>query len=326
MILVRTPFRISLFGGGSDYPEWYRDNESIVVGMAIKKYSYIIARKLPGFFSYKSRLMYSKIETVNDNNDIEHNLIRESLKYMGIDYGVEVCHYSDLPSRSGIGSSSTFTVGMINAISSLNFRGYSNLELANAAIDIERNILKETGGHQDQIWAAYGGFNKLVFNHRGFSVNPILIPESFEKDLCSHMILVFTGQDRVSGHIAASYCRNIDSLKKKLIQNQELAHRALEAIRAQDITQIGLLLHEAWNLKKSQSDSISNPTIDSIYEVARSYGAIGGKLLGAGGGGFLLLVFDSKDDKLKAGKELGYLTQVDIEIDYDGSKLLYFER
>lgn len=325
MIITRTPFRISLFGGGTDYPEWYKYHGGLVIGMAINKYSYILARKLPQFFNYKTRISYSKIETVSDNRDIEHRLVNSCIQYLGMDEGLEICHYADLPSKTGIGSSSSFTVGLVNALNCLQYKQDSKQKLAETAIHIERTLLQETGGHQDQIWAAFGGINEIIFDHRGFSVNRLILRQSFEKELENSLLLVYTGIERVSGQVAATYIKNIDRIKEKMIKIRELADEAISCIRHEDIIRLGLLLRESWEQKKSQSEGISNPQIDSIFNIAMQNGAIGGKLLGAGGGGFLLFVVEPQN-KSRLTKALAPLTQLDVEIDHEGSKVLYVER
>ena len=290
MIVTRTPYRISFFGGGTDYPGWYRQEGGVVISTSIDKYCYINCRHLPPFFGHKYRIVYSAIENVMEPSEIQHPAVREVLKYMGCDKGLEIHHDGDLPARSGLGSSSSFTVGLLHALKAMSGTQISHDSLAKQAIHIEQNLIKESVGSQDQVAAAYGGFNKIDFHCSGdFSVTPIILPEPRLRDLQDHLMLFFTGFSRIASEIAQSQIQNISARHTELTEMMQMANEALSVLQATgSLDDFGALLHEGWCLKKSLSNRISNPDLDHIYEAARAAGAIGGKLLGAGGGGFML--------------------------------------
>lgn len=286
MIIARTPYRISFFGGGTDYPVWYKENGGAVLSSTIDKYCYLTVRYLPPFFEHRYRVVYSKIESLKEISEIEHPSVRECLRFMDMSEGVEVHHDGDLPARSGIGSSSAFTVGLLYALHALKNTIPSKMELAREAIYVEQERIKEIVGSQDQIACTFGGLNKVIFTSDGIKVNPIKMEGwgSFENSL----MLVYTGQVRNAEVIASAY--NFDP--GRLNAMQSMVDDAINLLVRGNILGFGKLLDETWKLKKGLASAISNPAIDALYQAALKAGAIGGKLCGAGGGGFLLLLVD----------------------------------
>lgn len=327
MIISRTPFRISLFGGGSDYPTWYRQHGGAVLGMAIDKYCHISVRRLPPFFEHKHRIVYSRVELVKEFDEIQHPAAREILRDMRIDSGLEVHHDGDLPARSGLGSSSSFTVGLLNALYALKGRHISKAELAREAIRIEQDVIRENVGSQDQIWAAYGGLNRIDFNlDDTFAVTPVVLPLQRRLELQSSIMMFFTGLSRIASEVAGAKIANMDRKKRHIKTMTSMVDESLAVLNdpTRPLTEIGELLHEAWMLKRDLTDKVSTPVIDEIYEAGRSAGAVGGKLLGAGGGGFM--VFFVPPDKRAAVRErLSKLINVSFAIDNGGSRIMLYE-
>lgn len=327
MIISRTPFRVSLFGGGTDYPDWYREHGGAVVGFAIDKYCYISLRRLPPFFEHRHRVVYSKIETVNEIAEIQHPSVRACLGELGIEYGAEIHHDGDLPARSGLGSSSSFTVGLLNALHALNGCMTNKRALALEAIRIEQELIGENVGSQDQVWAAYGGINHVVFQPDGnIDVRPLVIPTARAERLLGSLILFFTGVSRFASEVAAKQIHNIRSRQVDLKAVGSLTADALDLLHADggDLDDLGRMLHESWLIKRSLSDAVSTPEVDEIYRIAREAGALGGKLLGAGGGGFMLFyVPPDRQDAVRAG--LSTLIEVTFGVDRDGSKIVVYE-
>jgi len=326
MIISRTPFRVSFFGGGSDYPQWYRSHGGSVLATAIDKYCYISCRRLPPFFAYKHRLVYRTQETVNQISEIEHPAVRGVFSYFGWDEGVEIHHDGDLPARSGLGSSSAFTVGLINALRAMQGRLIAKEELGNLAIHIEQDVIKENVGSQDQITAAYGGFNRIDFRRDGaIEVLPIILPTQRLAAFKSHLMLVFTGFARLASEVAKT---KIENLGKRAEEVHRLAAMVDEGVgilaSERPITDFGELLHEAWTNKRKLSDAVTTDAIDHIYADARDAGAIGGKLLGAGGGGFmLLLVPPAKQEAVR--KRLGKFVNVPFDFEISGSRIVLYQ-
>jgi D-glycero-alpha-D-manno-heptose-7-phosphate kinase len=291
MVITSTPLRISFFGGGTDYPVWYRENGGSVLSTTINKRCYITCRRLPPFFEYHSRVSYSKVENVVNNDAIQHPSVRACLQYMGVSDGVEIHHVADLPARSGLGTSSAFTVGLLLGLYALRNQMRDKQALATEAIHVERDLLQEAVGAQDQVSAAYGGFNRINFNTDGsVEVNRILTGPNRLAELESHLALYFTGFSRTASEIAQEQLRVTPHKKQELNMMLQLVNEA-EAIIAgpsRSLDEFGRLLHESWQIKRSLTPKISTATIDEIYEAGRSAGALGGKLLGAGGGGFML--------------------------------------
>lgn len=327
MIISRTPFRISFFGGGTDYPTWYRQHGGAVLAGTIDKYCYLTCRYLPPFFEHRLRVVYSKIENCQTVDEITHPAVRETLRYLNIDRGVEIHHDGDLPARSGMGSSSAFTVGLLNALYALKGQMPSKQQLAQESIHIEQEILKETVGSQDQVLAAYGGLNHVTFLPNGeFSVRPITLTKECIRELNSHLMLFYTGIKRTASDIAQSYVPEIDAKRRQLRIMKDLVEESLEILnRNQDLTSFGSLLHEAWQVKRSLSAKVSNSQVDELYEQARSAGAIGGKLTGAGGGGFLLL-FVPPERQTKVREALNKLIYVPFKFEFSGSQIIFCDR
>ena len=324
MIISKTPFRMSLFGGGTDYPDWYRINGGSVVGTAIDKYCYISVRYLPPFFEHKHRIVWSNIELINEVDEIRHPAVRAILNKMNIEKGMEIIYNADLPARSGLGSSSSFSVGLLNALNVLQGRCYSKDELAKEAIHIEQDVMKEAVGSQDQIWASYGGLNRIDFHRNGnFQVSPLNLTTEIETSLASSLMLFFTGFSRSAPLIAQ---KKIDNFKKKdgeLRAIQEMCNEAIKILnKKQDpIADLGGLLNEAWHFKRQLADGVTTPAIDEIYTAGCEAGALGGKLLGAGGGGFIVFVVRPQNQS-KVRERLKNLIHVSFQFDTDGSRII----
>ncbi|MBM3599265.1 MAG: kinase [Alphaproteobacteria bacterium] len=327
MIISRTPFRVSLFGGGSDYPPWYRQHGGAVLGMTINKYCYITIRPLPPFFEHRHRIVYSRIELVKTTSEIDHPSVRAVLTEMNIREGLEIHHDGDLPARSGLGSSSSFTVGLLNALNAYEGRMMSKKRLADEAIRIEQDVIKENVGSQDQVWAAYGGLNRINFRtDDSIGVVPIITDDRKRHQLQESMLLFFTGLARNASTIAGDKIANLEKKAQQIrtmVQMVDEAQAILQNPR-RSINEIGQLLHDSWQLKRELAASITSSTIDDIYEAGRKAGAIGGKLLGAGGGGFMLF-FVEPDKRPSVIKALGKLIPVPVEIGRDGSRIIVYE-
>jgi len=326
MIISKTPFRISFFGGGTDYPVWYRENQGAVLSTTIDKYCYITIRYLPPFFPHKHRIVYSKIEMVNDINEILHPAVRATLQFLNIDKGIEIHHDGDLPAKTGLGSSSSFTVGLLKSLYALKGVIPSKLQLAKEAIHIERDILKESVGAQDQVAAAFGGFNKISFaGNDEIKIEPITLTEARIKELESHLVLYFTGFSRYASEVAKTQIEKTPDRKRELTLMYQMVDTAVNILNDENknILEFGKLLNETWQLKKSLTDKISTPEIDDIYQRALEVGAVGGKLLGAGGGGFLLLFIPPEKQK-KVREEFKNLLEVKFHFEKGGSRIIYY--
>jgi D-glycero-alpha-D-manno-heptose-7-phosphate kinase len=327
MIISRTPFRVSLFGGGTDYPDWYRNNGGAVIGMTIDKYCYLSVRYLPPFFEHKHRVVWSNIELVNEVSDIEHPAVRAILEEHGAETGLEISYNADLPARSGLGSSSSFSVGLLNALNALKGRMSSKKELADEAIRIEQDIMKEAVGSQDQIWAAYGGLNRIDFNKDdSYEVSPMIMSGKNRRELQSSFMLFFTGFSRFASVLAEKQIANFDKKEKELQTLGSFCEDANRILQQKGgvVQELGTLMHEGWMLKRELAEGVTTPAIDDIYNAGLEAGALGGKLLGAGGGGFMLFLVGP--GKQKAVREkLKDLIHVNFEIDTGGSKIVVFE-
>jgi D-glycero-alpha-D-manno-heptose-7-phosphate kinase len=324
LIIVRAPYRISFFGGGSDYPDWFNNgNKGEVISSTINKYIYITCRELPNFFRHNYRIVYSKIENVKKINDIKHNAVKSLLTHFDIKKGLEIHYDGDLPSRSGMGSSSSFVVGLTHALKYMNAEKINKKILASESINFERNLMKENVGWQDQIACSYGGFNNIVFQNNSFKVKPINCSKKFILNLNQNLYLMYTGINRTAQKIANSYTDKLNSNKKRNIKRMlEIANDAKKIIRSGNADDFGSLLHETWMEKKYLSNSISNRKIDEIYTNGIKNGANGGKLLGAGGGGFILFYVK----KEKKDKFLHYFKNkpiMHIKLNNNGSKIIY---
>lgn len=325
MIISRTPFRMSFFGGGTDYPAWFEHNPGAVLATTINKYCYITCRYLPPFFDHKSRIIYSKMEHVSEINEIDHPAVREVLRYLDIHKGIEIHHDGDLPARTGLGSSSSFTVGLLNSLYALLGRMTSKSKLTEEAIYIEQQMCHENVGCQDQALAAYGGFNFIEFGgSQLLQVNKVIIPSDRLQRFQDHLMLFFTGFSRTASVIAAHQIKNIPKKKAELKTMHEMAVHGLELLKEDRLKEFGGLLDEGWQIKRKLSDKISTPKIDEIYDAAKSSGAIGGKLLGAGGGGFVLLFVPPQNQK-KVREKLKDLLLVPFEFESLGSQIIFYQ-
>jgi D-glycero-alpha-D-manno-heptose-7-phosphate kinase len=324
MIISRTPFRLSFFGGGTDYPGWYRKHGGAVLAATIDKYCYITARYLPPFFEHRYCIIYSKMEYCQAVEEIGHPAVREVIKFLKIDRGLEIHHDADLPARSGMGSSSAFTVGLLHALHALSGRMTSKQQLAIESVHLEQEILKETVGSQDQVLAAYGGLNHVSFMEHGeIAVRPVTIAAERMRELNAHLMLFYTGIKRTAATVADTYVSDIDSRRRQLRIMKDLVDESLAVLNSRhDLTPFGELLHEAWQAKRSLSASVSNSDVDDLFQSAISAGAIGGKLTGAGGGGFLLLfVPPERQDRVRAS--LNKLIHVPFKFEFSGSQILF---
>ncbi|GAB4186642.1 MAG: GHMP kinase [Thalassobaculales bacterium] len=327
MIVSRTPFRLSLFGGGTDYPRWYRQHGGKVLGMAIDKYCYITIRHLPPFFEHRHRIVYSRIELVREVDEIIHPAVRAVFKEMGIFEGLEVHHDGDLPARSGLGSSSSFTCGLLNALYALQGRMVTRQHLAEETIRIEQEVIGEAVGSQDQIWAAYGGLNRIDFRPDGsFEVTPVIVPARRRQELERSLMLFFTGLSRNASEVAAKKIDNLDRRAAHLERMAAMVEEAQAILQSgsRPLADIGRLLHEGWMLKRELSEGVTTPHIDEIYEAAREAGAVGGKLLGAGGGGFMAF-FVEPARRQSVRNRLRHLISVPFQISPGGSRIMLYE-
>jgi D-glycero-alpha-D-manno-heptose-7-phosphate kinase len=326
MIISRTPFRISFFGGGTDYPAWYREHPGAVLGTTIDKYCYITCRYLPPFFDHWSRVIYSRVENVRTLDEIQHPSVRECLRAMNIRHGVEIHHDADLPARTGLGSSSAFTVGLLHALHALQGRMCSKMELAMSAIHVEQNLIRENVGSQDQVLTAWGGLNRVDFqgDHQ-IRVTPIILSRERLQALQDHLMLVFTGFVRTASDIAEAQIQATPYRHRELGLLYDMVDEATRLLsEGTALEDFGKLLHEAWTLKRSLTDRISTSAIDDLYDSAREAGAIGGKLLGAGGGGFMLL-FVRPDDQPAVRQRLRHLLHVPFAFESMGSQIIYYD-
>lgn len=327
MIISRTPYRISYFGGGTDYHSWYQQHGGAVLTSTINHYCYLNCRFLPPFFEYKTRVSWSKLELVNTNNQISHPAVRAILNTFNINSGVEIQHQGDLPARSGLGTSSAFTVGLLYALYRMLDKPITKKQLACEAVHLERDIMQENVGVQDQIETAYGGINKINISPDGhFDVIPLNLSAKRQKDLQEHLLLFFTGVSRTASDIAADQIKCIPNKKAIMQEMQRMVDEACLLLKSNtDICEFGRLLDETWQLKRSISDYISPSYIDEIYAKARRAGAIGGKLLGAGGGGFMLF-FVKPEQQADFLQQLSDLLVVPFNFENNGSQIIFEEK
>jgi len=330
VIITRTPYRLSFFGGGTDYPEWFEKHAGLIISSAFQKYCWISVRELPPFFNHNSRFVYSVTEEVVANDQVKHPGIRSCLQLLDFKDGIEVHYDGDLPSMSGIGSSSSFTVGLLHALYSYKSQMLSKRMLAQNAIHIERDIEKQNVGLQDQIMASYGGL-QIISLKKGqpFRVDPLILPKEYENELAAHVMIGFTGKSRLSSEVASKKVSNISAGKvdNQLSDILDIARKGLEEFtKNADFKNIGQLIHQTWLIKKTLTDSLSNSSINTLYDVAIKNGAWGGRLLGAGEGGFFMLIAPPEaHKKIKAA-----LPQVKVwvpyTIDHEGTKVVLYER
>ena len=326
MIITKTPHRISFFGGGTDYPSWYLKNGGKVLGAAIDKYCYLIVRELPPFFEHKHRIVYSRMENVSAIEEIAHPSVKAVLKRMKYQKGISIHHDGDIPARSGMGSSSAFTVGLLNAMYTLEGRAISKDDLGELAIDVEQNDIKENVGSQDQIFAAHGGFNRVEFlPSREIVVSPVVMKPENARALEQRLMLVFTGLSRNASDIAQEQIANVGRNAAELARMAGLVDEAYGLITAPkpDLPAFGRLLNETWKMKRALSSKISSSHIDGIHEAALKAGAEGGKLLGAGGGGFMLFSAEPERQAQVRGALKGLLL-IPFKFEYFGSQIIYY--
>lgn len=326
MIISRTPYRISFFGGGTDYPVWYRENGGAVLGTAIDKYCYITCRCLPPFFEHKHRIVYSQTELVQDINEIRHPAVRETLRFMEITEGMEIHHDGDLPARTGLGSSSSFTVSLLHALYALKGITPSKMQLARDAIYIEQNLMKENVGSQDQVLAAFGGLSRIDFSGEdNIQIKGITIKQERLELLQNHLMLFFSGVSRTASVVAGEQIKEIPNKKRELSEMHRMVDEAINILNGdRDLLEFGKLLHENWQLKRSLTNKISTPYTDFLYETATRAGATGGKLLGAGGGGFILF-FVKPELQPKVREALDGALFVPFRFESSGSQIIFYE-
>jgi D-glycero-alpha-D-manno-heptose-7-phosphate kinase len=327
MITTRTPLRISFFGGGTDYPVWYREHGGSVLATTIDKSCYITCRWLPPFFEYHSRVTYTKFENVSDNDKIQHPSVRACLQFLGMDGGVEIHHIADLPARAGLGTSSAFTVGLLLGLYALRNQMRDKHALASDAIFVEQQIIQEAVGAQDQVSAAFGGFNRINFHtDGGIDVRPVMTSNSRVADLEQHLALYFTGFSRTASEIAQEQIRMTPQRTTELRMIHQLVDEAESIITnpSRSLDEFGRLLHEGWKLKRTLTQTISNSEIDTIYDAGLSAGALGGKLLGAGGGGFMLF-FVPPERRQALRRRLEKLLCIPFSFCTEGSHVVLYE-
>ena len=327
MIISRTPFRVSFFGGGTDYPTWYREHGGAVLATSINRYCYLSCRFLPPFFEHTSRIVWSQIERVMSNSEIQHPVVRAVLEFMQIREGVEIHHDGDLPSRTGLGSSSAFTVGLLHALHALKGQMMSKMDMARDAVHVEQVLLKESVGVQDQIATAFGGFNRVDINpDDSFAVRPVILPPGRLAELQSHILMFYTGVSRLSSEVAKEHIAQIPRKTPELHRMREMVDQAVGILSSgADINDFGRLLHEAWQIKRTLSSKVAPGFVDDIYDKARAAGAVGGKLLGAGGGGFMIF-FAPPERHPAIIDALDHLLMVPIEFEYGGSQIIFYDQ
>lgn len=325
MIITRTPFRMSFFGGGTDMEEYFRENGGAVISTTFDKFCYVNVRHLPRFFEWSTELTYSKIEKVSDINDIQHPAIREAMKMLDM-HEIRLTYEADLPARSGLGTSSSFAVGMLNAFYALKGKYADKKKLADEAIYLERVLCDEAGGWQDQIAASYGGFNRINFGPDGFQVLPIIIAPERKKQLNDNLMMFFTGFTRFSSEVQkANQVGNKEDKKRQLKKMYDLVDEAEQVLvdKNRDLDDFGRLLDITWNLKRTTGSAISTDSIDGLYARGKEAGALGGKLLGAGGGGFIVF-YVQPDKQSTVRKAMADLMYIPFEFENSGTKVIHY--
>jgi len=323
MIISRTPYRISFLGGGTDYPQWYREHGGAVLSTTINRYCYITCRYLPPFFAHKHRIVYSIIEDAMTIDEIRHPAVRECLRFMKIEEGMEIHHDGDLPKQSGLGTSSSFTVGLLNALHALRGETTTPLQLAQEAIHVERDLCGDRVGSQDQVATSFGGFNRIRFlQNDEFEIDPISMSGERFRLFQQHFMLFFTGFSRIASDIAKEQLANIPEKKPELRAMHDMVEEGVRILTGHgNLDAFGHLLNEGWRLKKTLSGKISTGAIDAMYHEARKAGALGGKITGAGGGGFLLL-FVPPTHQAAVRKALPSYMNVPFSFESSGSQLI----
>ena len=324
MIITKTPFRMSFFGGGTDMESFFMENGGAVLSTTFDKYCYVNVRHLPRFFDYSTELSYAKIERVTDVNDIQHPAIREAMKMLDM-HEIRLTYEADLPARSGLGTSSSFAVGMINAFYALKGQYADKKKLADAAIYLERELCKEAGGWQDQIAASYGGFNRINFNSDGYEVLPLIINPERKRQLNNNLMMFFTGFTRFSSDVQKANASNkadkVNQLKEMLALVDEAEKVLVD--KQSDLDEFGRLLDHTWRIKRKTGNTVSTNSIDELYDKGLKAGALGGKLLGAGGGGFLVFYVEpDKQEKVK--KAMEDLLYIPFEFEDGGTRVIHY--
>lgn len=323
MVITRTPFRMSFFGGGTDYESFFREYGGSVISTTFDKYCYVTVRHQPRFFDYTNQVTYNVIERTQSVDEIDHPVVRNAMKLLDMQE-LRVSYDADLPARSGLGSSSSFAVGLLNGFHALKGKGKDKHLLAEEAIHVERVLCQESGGWQDQIAVAYGGLNRIDFSSEGFSVNPLIVSNARKQLLNDHLMLYFTGFSRTSSDIAKAQVSAMGKKRQDLLEMLKLVDECEKILTGKgDICEFGRLLNYHWDLKRGLTDRVTNEAIDTLYDRAMKAGAIGGKLLGAGGGGFLLL-FAEPDRQPAVRKAMGSMLRVPFKFENDGTRVLYY--
>lgn len=324
MIITKTPFRMSFFGGGTDMEEFFKENGGAVLSTTFDKYCYVTVRHLPRFFDYSTEIAYSKIERVTDRSDINHPAVREAMKMLDM-HEIRLTYEADLPARSGLGTSSSFAVGMLNAFYALKGKYASKKQLADDAIYLERVLCNEVGGWQDQIAASFGGLNKIVFNSDGYDVLPVIMSPERKRELNENLLMFFTGFTRFSATVQQANGLNQKEKEKQLLEMASLVDEAEQVLtnKNSSLDEFGRLLDHTWKLKRQTGKAVSTNHIDELYQKGINAGALGGKLLGAGGGGFL--VFYVPKEKQAAVKEaLKELLYIPFEFENGGTQVIHY--
>ncbi|MEA5040618.1 D-glycero-alpha-D-manno-heptose 7-phosphate kinase [bioreactor metagenome] len=322
MVITQVPFRMSFFGGGTDFPAFYKEHGGKVISSSIDKYCYVSVRHLPPFFDYSNEITYSVKERVKTVGEIKHPAIREAMKYLDM-HDLTVNYDADLPARSGLGTSSSFAVALLLSFYALKGKYIDKKRLAEEAIYLERVLCRESGGVQDQIAAAYGGLNKITFGADGFEISPIVISNERKQQLNDNLMMFFTGFSRFSFTIQANHEKAIKTKEQPLLEMLSLVDEAEKSIISGDLDDFGRLLDYTWQLKRGLNNAVSTEDIDRFYHTARDAGALGGKLLGAGGGGFLLLYVQSEKQE-SVRRALSDLKEIPFRFETGGARILYY--
>jgi len=323
MIISKTPFRISLIGGGTDFPNYYKDFPGLVIGGTINKYCYVTARFLPNVFNYKHRIVWSKNEVVKNNNEIIHPTVKAVFNYLKITKGLEIHYQGDLQKNSGLGTSSSFCVGLINSLKKLHNQKTNKKDLAKASIEIEQKYMKEKCGSQDQIWASYGGFNSIKFRNNNFNVKKLNISVGKLNLLSKNLFLIYTGINKFSHNIEKDKLSKLDINTKHFLKIYSLAKDfQYQVINSKNFDFVGSTLNEYWHIKKGLSSKVSNPKIEEIYNESLKAGASGGKIIGSGGGGFML-IYCKKNFHASLKKRLFKLPIIKFNFTNEGSKIIF---
>ncbi len=322
MIITQVPFRVSFFGGGTDFPAFYNEYGGKVISTSIDKYCYLNVRHLPPFFDYSTNITYSIIERVGTEEEIKHPAIREAMKFLDM-HDLSITYDADLPARSGLGTSSSLAVALLLSFYALKGKHVDKQRLAEEAIHLERVLCGESGGVQDQIAAAYGGLNRIDFSQESFAVNPIVISNEKKECLNANLMMFFTGFSRFSSTIQTEHEKAIQSKGQQLLEILSLVDEAEKVLTTGDLDEFGILLDYTWRLKRGLNAAVSTNVIDRFYETAKSAGALGGKLLGAGGGGFLLL-YVRQERQEAVRRALHGLKEIPFRFETGGARILYY--